>query len=87
MLYFGLKVRWSWERRNDFINGEMAHVVGEAGDGTEAVRLVDELKPDVVVMDLTMPILNGIDATREIAKNIPKYGYLYSQWKMTGYIL
>jgi len=48
-----------------------AIVVGEAGDGAEAVRLTGKLKPDLVVMDLTMPIMNGIDATREITKQYP----------------
>jgi len=47
-------------------------VVAEAGNGLEAIRLAAELKPDLVVMDLTMPIMNGIDATREIAKNYPE---------------
>ena len=37
-------------------------VVGEAGDGEHAVQLVTELKPDVVVMDVKMPILDGISA-------------------------
>jgi len=46
-------------------------VVAEASDGAEAVRLVAELKPDLVIMDLTMPIMNGIDATREITKRFP----------------
>lgn len=46
-------------------------VVGQASDGQEAVRLVDELQPDVVVMDLYMPVLNGIDATRHIVAKQP----------------
>ncbi|HZV81509.1 MAG TPA: response regulator transcription factor [Geobacteraceae bacterium] len=48
-----------------------AVVVGEAGDGAEAVRLTDELQPDLVIMDLTMPVKNGIDATREITRKHP----------------
>ena len=41
-------------------------VVGEAGNGVEAVEKYKELKPDLVTMDLVMPYRNGIDATREI---------------------
>jgi len=50
---------------------ETSLVIGEAGDGAEAVRLAGELKPDLVIMDLTMPIMNGIDATREITGKYP----------------
>ena len=41
-------------------------IVGAAGDGHEAVRLAQELSPDVVVMDIAMPGLNGVEATRQI---------------------
>jgi two-component system, NarL family, response regulator NreC len=46
-------------------------IVGEAGNGREAVELADQLKPDVVVMDVAMPELNGIEATRRIAGSAP----------------
>jgi DNA-binding NarL/FixJ family response regulator len=46
-------------------------IVGEARDGMEAVALVRRLKPDLVLMDLTMPKLSGLDAIREIAKRHP----------------
>jgi two-component system, NarL family, response regulator NreC len=43
-------------------------VIGEAGNGREAVSKVEQLKPDVVLMDISMPLLNGIEATRQIKK-------------------
>jgi DNA-binding NarL/FixJ family response regulator len=46
-------------------------VVGEAADGYRAVQLATELKPDVALIDVSMPLLNGLDATREIARVSP----------------
>ena len=46
-------------------------VVGEAEDGRQAVALVKKLRPAVVVMDIAMPLLNGLEATREILKAVP----------------
>jgi DNA-binding NarL/FixJ family response regulator len=46
-------------------------VVAEAGDGREAVRLAEQLKPDVAIIDVAMPLLNGIETTRQIARRVP----------------
>lgn len=54
------------------LKDEGFQVVGEASDGHEAIRLDEQLLPDVVVMDIAMPLLNGIDAGREILKAFPK---------------
>ena len=46
-------------------------VVGQAGDGVAAVNIAMKLKPDVIVMDVMMPLKNGIDACREITEMLP----------------
>jgi len=46
-------------------------IVGEAEDGRQAVALVKQLRPAVVLMDIAMPLLNGLEATRQIRKNFP----------------
>jgi DNA-binding NarL/FixJ family response regulator len=46
-------------------------VAGEVQDGREAVRLIEKLLPDVVIMDIAMPLLNGVEATRQILKLAP----------------
>lgn len=53
------------EERPDWV------VVAEAGNGRDAVRLAEETKPDIAILDVAMPVLNGIEATHQIAKRSP----------------
>mgnify|MGYP001142048754 CR=1 FL=1 len=63
-------------------------VVGEAADGREAVRLAEELSPNIVIMDVGMPQLNGIDATGQIIHRDPRVGVIIlSMHADEGYIV
>ena len=48
------------------------HVCGDASNGAEAIQKIDQLEPDVVVMDLSMPIMTGLQAATEIVKTHPR---------------
>lgn len=75
-------------------------VVGEAEDGRDAVAQTEALEPDIVVMDHTMPLLNGLEATRQIGKLVPQtkvliltmhtnqeYVFQYLQAGAAGYLV
>jgi len=49
-------------------NNSLGEVCGEAENGEEAIRKIQELKPDLVIMDISMPVMNGLEATRVIRK-------------------
>lgn len=63
-------------------------VLADAADGRETVRLVEELNPDVVVMDVAMPNLNGIEAARQISSKLPQVAIVFlSMHSDEGYVL
>ena len=51
-------------------------VVGDAADGYQALELVEQLKPDIVMLDVSMPRLNGIDVARKISETTPSTGVI-----------
>src|SRR3954470_16573070 len=68
--------------------GEDVEVVGEAANGHECVREAKRLRPDVVVLDLAMPLLNGMEAARQIHKHLPRTKVLVvSSYKDEEYVM
>jgi DNA-binding NarL/FixJ family response regulator len=62
-------------------------VVGEASNGKEAIQLAEENKPQVIVMDMAMPEMDGVEATREIMKRLPKTAVLLlSMYAQENYV-
>ena len=55
----------------NLLEEQTVQVVGEAADGAQAIRMVRELAPDVVVMDLNMPGMTGVEATRQVTSLAP----------------
>ncbi|MHB8104623.1 MAG: response regulator transcription factor [Dehalococcoidales bacterium] len=70
------------EQEKDF------ELVGEAIDGEEAVRIAKEVKPDIVIMDIVMPRMNGVEATKQIKQILPSTAILiYSAYSDIRYIV
>ena len=67
---------------------EEVQVVGEAGDGKEAITKVDELTPDIILMDIRMPQMDGIEATKLIKEKHPELNILvFSMYEDAEHVL
>ncbi len=64
------------------------NIVGEAGDGLETLRLVEDLHPDILVLDLMMAGINGLEVTRQLNKKVPQVGIvILSMHSNEAYVL
>ena len=59
-------------------------IIGTVEDGRSTLKMVEELKPDVVIMDVSMPTLNGIESTRQIVHDFPGVKIIAVVCTMTG---
>lgn len=73
----GYKLLFDWQKYN-------CEIVGTAMDGQEAVKMAGELNPDIVIMDINLPKLNGLEAIREIQESVPVDHPIY-MIVVTGY--
>lgn len=59
-------------------------VIAEAGDGPEALRLMEKVRPDIALLDISMPGLNGIDVTMRAVESAPGHALLFFRCMPTG---
>jgi len=68
---------WRRFERLTFLGREDLQIIGECSDGDEAVQKADELKPDLILLDISLPTLNGIEAARHIRQVSPNSKILF----------